>query len=307
MHAVLGVGVQFAGLMSAPFLDRLAPAVFVLIWSTGWIVARAAAPFADPLTFLSWRFFLTAAVLFVFAQLAGARWPRNMIEGYHALIAGILLHAVYLGGVWWAIRRGLPASLSALIAALQPILTVALAPKILGERLAPRQFLGVGLGFLGLAVVLGPNLANLGGAPTLTLVGPIAVNGLGMLGLTFGSFYQKRFVRSGDLRCIGTLQYAGALAVTLPLAWASERMVIAWNPAVIAAMAWSVLALSIGAIFLLLRLIRNGAVSRAAQLIYLVPPTTALQAHLLFGESLSGLQIGGMALTVLGVALANRA
>jgi drug/metabolite transporter (DMT)-like permease len=290
--------------MSNRFLDRLAPVIFVLIWSTGWIVARAAAPFADPLTFLVWRFLIAAALLALFAGLARARWPQSLAETTHALIAGILLHAVYLGGVWWAIRHGLPASLSALIAALQPILTVALAPSLLGERLAARQKFGVGLGFIGLLAVLWPNLSGLEGQ---TAALPIAINGFGMLGLTLGSFYQKRFVHSGDLRAISALQYAGAAAVMLPLALASEAMTIDWTPAVVAAMAWSVLALSIGAIFLLLQLIRRGTVSRAAQLIYLVPPATALQAHLLFGENLRWPQIGGMALTVLGVALANRA
>jgi drug/metabolite transporter (DMT)-like permease len=289
--------------MSNRFLERLAPIIFVLIWSTGWIVARAAAPFADPLTFLAWRFLFAAVLLAAFAWLAGARWPRSLAETTHAVIAGVLLHAVYLGGVWWAIRHGLAASLSALIAALQPILTAALAPSLLGERLATHQKLGVGLGFVGLLCVLWPKLSGLDGQ---TAAVPIAINGLGMLGLTLGSFYQKRFVHSGDLRAITALQYGGAFAFMLPVALMSEAMTINWTPAVIAAMAWSVLALSIGAIVLLLQLIRRGSVSRAAQLIYLVPPATALQAHLLFGESLSFPQIGGMALTVLGVALANR-
>jgi drug/metabolite transporter (DMT)-like permease len=290
--------------MSNLCLDRLAPLIFVLIWSTGWIVARAAAPFADPLTFLAWRFLIAGTLLGLFAWLGRARWPQSLAEMTHALVAGILLHAVYLGGVWWAIRHGLPASLSALIAALQPILTVALAPGLLGERLRARQSLGVVLGFVGLLGVLAPQLAGLEG---LAAAWPIAINGLGMLGLTLGSFYQKRFVHSGDLRCITALQYAGALGFIVPIAWASESMAIDWTFAVVAAMTWSVLALSIGAIFLLLRLIRRGTVSRAAQWIYLVPPATALQAHVLFGETLTWPQIGGMALTVLGVALANRA
>ncbi len=208
-----------------------------MLWSTGWIVARAAAPYADPLTFLAWRFLIAGALLGLFAWLAKASWPRSLAEMAHALFAGILLHAVYLGGVWWAIRDGLPASLSALIAALQPILTIALAPGLLGERLRPRQSLGVVLGFVGLIGVLAPQLSGLDGRPAAW---PIAVNGLAMLGLTLGSFYQKRFVFSGDLRCIVALQYAGALGFILPIAWASELMAIDWTLAVVAGMAWSV-------------------------------------------------------------------
>jgi drug/metabolite transporter (DMT)-like permease len=235
---------------------------------------------------------------------SGAPFPKTRQQWLDALISGVFLHAIYLGGVWWAIRAGLPASLSALIAAGQPIVTALLAPALLGERSSLGRSLGVGLGLIGLVLVLWPKLgAAQIGAGSLTLIG---VNVLATLSATFGFFYQKRRLPTGDLRAIVSLQYAGALLVTLPAAFLLEPMQITWNATMIAVLAWSVLALSIGAIGLLLLLIRHGEVSRASQLIYLVPPTAAAQAYLLFGESLGAVQIVGMAVTAAGVAIAGR-
>ena len=287
-------------------LNRAIPAVFVLLWSTGWVVARYSADYADPLTFLLVRYLLAGVVLIAFATLARAAWPQRGADWGHALVSGVLLHALYLGGVWWAIRHGVPASISALLAALQPILTPLLAPAILGERIRLARWLGVLLGLAGLVLVLSPKLIGVSHEALVASAGPIAVNCAAMLSVTLGTFYQKRFIHSGDLRSVTVLQYAAALAVTLPVAYLLEPMRIDWNPLMIGVMAWSVLALSIGAIALLLLLIRRGEVSRSAQLIYLVPPAASLQAWLLFGESLSPIQIAGMAVTVLGVALASR-
>ncbi len=284
----------------------LIPILFVLIWSTGWIVARYAADYADPLTFLCARYAIAMALLAIFAVLAKAVWPKRLADWGHGLVSGVLLHAIYLGGVWWAIRQGLPASISALLAAVQPILTALLAPALVKERIGPLQWLGVLLGLCGLLVVLSPRLAGLNPDQLSHAALPILVNVLAMVSVTFGSFYQKRFIRTGDLRVVTILQYMGALAVTLPVAWLIEPMRIVWNTTMVATMAWSVLALSIGAISLLLILIRRGEVSKSAQLIYLIPPTAAVEAFILFGEALSLPQIAGMALTVLGVALASR-
>ena len=286
--------------------ERAIPLVFVLLWSTGWVVARYAADYADALTFLSARFALAGLVLLVFALLARARWPANRAEWGHALFSGVLIHAIYLGSVWWAIRHGLPASLSALIAALQPILTTLLAPALLGERIKTLRRLGVAIGFAGILVVLSPKLFGVS-PQALAAVWPLlAINAAGMVSVTLGTFYQKRYITSGDLRTVTLLQYAGALAVVLPFAYLLEPMRIQWNQTMVLTMAWSVLALSIGAIALLLLLIRRGEVSRSAQLIYLIPPSASLEAYVLFGEQLSALQIGGMVLTALGVALASR-
>lgn len=291
---------------NAPLLLRVAPPLFVLIWSTGWIVAGFAAEFADPLTFLSARYLLAGACLVVFAAIAGASWPKRRADWVHAMASGVLLHAIYLGGVWWAIRHGLPASISGLLAAIQPILTAVLSPIILREPISARQWAGVGLGLAGLVFVLWPKLAGVSGAALAQALVPLTVNAIAMVSVTFGSFYQKKFVASGDLRTVTVLQYFGALLVTLPVAWLLEDMRIDWSLKAALTMAWSVLALSIGAISLLLMLIRRGAVARAAVLIYLVPPAVAIQAWAFFGESLLPIQVLGMVLAATGVALATR-
>lgn len=290
----------------AALFNRALPFLFVFLWSSGWIVAKYAAEYADPLTFLSARYLFAGCLLAAFAALARAAWPQRAADWGHALFSGVLIHALYLGTVWWAIRHGVPSGISGVIAALQPILTTVLAPALAQERIARLRWLGVALGFAGLLLVLSPKLAGLSGDALQAVAFPLAVNALGMVSVTLGTFYQKRFIQSGDLRSITVLQYTGALAVTLPVAFLIEPMRIEWNPLIFGVMAWSVLALSIGAISLLLILIRRGEVARSAQLIYLVPPTAAIQAWLLFNETLSLLQIGGMAVTVLGVALASR-
>jgi drug/metabolite transporter (DMT)-like permease len=292
--------------MSSPLLLRLAPVVFVLIWSTGWVVAGLAAPYADPLTFLAVRYACAALAMAGIAVAMRATWPARPADYGHAMISGVLLHAIYLGGVWWAIRHGLPAGISGLIAALQPILTAMLAPALLGERISGRQWAGVGLGFLGIGLVLQPKLAALDPGMVGVALVPMLVNVAAMLSVTFATFHQKRFIPSGDLRTVTTLQYVGALLATLPAAWLLEPMVIQWNGTMVFVLAWSVLALSLGAVGLLLMLIRKGEVSRAAALIYLIPPAVAIEAFLLFGERLSLPQLLGMAVTVTGVALATR-
>lgn len=284
---------------------KIAPGLFVLIWSTGWISARYAAPYADPLTFLSLRYACAGAILTLLAFTAGAVWPRGKAAG-HAAISGVLLHAIYLGGVWWAISRGLPAGISGLIAAVQPILTALLAPKLVGEKITRRHWAGIVLGFAGIVLVLWPKLASLSGEALVLALERLLINVIAMISVTFGTFYQKKFVQTGDLRTVTTLQYLGALVVTLPLAILTEPMRIEWNTVMVLNLGWAVLALSIGAIGLLLALIRQGAVSRAATLIYLVPPAVALEAFLLFGETMSPLQVAGMVVTAIGVALAVR-
>jgi len=288
-------------------LIRLAPFLFPLIWSTGWIVARYTVDFADPLAFLCVRYICAGVALGAFASFAGARWPRSMLETTHAVISGVLLHAVYLGGVWWAIEHGVPASISALLAALQPIMTAFLAPALVGERIGLARWSGVAIGFAGICLVLAPKLVGLDTAQFRAALTPIGVNFVAMAGVTAGTFYQKRFIHTGDLRTVATLQYVGALAAGVPMVWLGGEFRIDWTPTAFAVLAWSVLALSIGAIALLLLLIRRGEVSRSAQLIFLVPPLSALQAHFLFGENLTLVQIAGMALTAGGVAIAARA
>lgn len=284
----------------------LVPAVFVFLWSTGWVAARYVVPYADPLTFLSVRFGSALVCIWLFMLATRTRWPHQPGLVRHGLVAGVLLHGIYLGCVWWAVARGVPAGLSALIAALQPLMTAVLAPRLLGERLDGWRWTGIVLGFVGLVLALWPKLSSIGVEGFAAVAVPIAVNVVAMVSVTAGTFYQKRNLQGGDLRAITVLHYAGAVAVTLPAAVALEPMRLDWTPELVFALLWSVLVLSIGAIGLLLFLIRRGEVSRAATLIYLIPPTTALQAWAVLGETLVPIQIAGMAVTVVGVALASR-
>ena len=284
----------------------LAPPLFVLIWSTGWIVAKFAAFDAGPLTFLTVRFAAALVLLMPIAAVVGGPWPRGRRAIGHALASGVLLHGLYLGGVWWAIAEGVPAGLSAVIAALQPLMTAALAPLLSHERIGGRRLAGFAVGFAGIVVVVWPKLAAVGGGSVTATLVPLAVNVAAMAAVTVGTFWQKRFVAEGGLMPVAVLQYVGALAVVLPLAVFGEGFRIHWTGSAVLTLAWSVIGLSIGAIALLLHLIRCGEVSRAAALIYLVPPAAALEAWFFFGETLGLLQIGGMIVTALGVMLANR-
>ncbi|KAB0265224.1 DMT family transporter [Microvirga brassicacearum] len=286
--------------MTSNLLARVAPPLFVLIWATGFIVARIVAPHAEPLTFLLVRYVLAIAVLVVIVMLARVRWPRDARTWRNSLIAGILLHGFYLGGVFWAVKHGLPAGITALVAGLQPLVTGLLAMPLLGERVSPRRWFGIGLGFLGAVLVILPKLGV--GAPPVAL--GVAV--LAMLSITLGTIWQKRTAGALDMRVNAVIQYLGAAAVTAPVVLLTEsgHMDLSW--ALLGGLAWAVFGLSIGAIGLLLYLIRHGAVTGVATLLYLVPPVAAVMAYLLFGETLSWVQIVGMACAALGVAIASR-
>lgn len=284
----------------------LAPLLFVLIWSTGWIAGKFGALESGPLTFLAVRFAAAAVLLVPVALVTGGAWPRGRTAIGHAVVSGMLLHGVYLGGVWWAIAHGVPAGLSAVIAALQPLMTAALAPLLSHERIGWRRMVGFVVGFLGIVVVVAPKLMGLSGGALTEVVVPLAVNVAAMLAVTLATFYQKRFVPSGGLMPIAVWQYVGAVAVVLPAAVLTEDLHFGITTTSMLTLAWSVVGLSIGAIALLLNLIRCGEVSRAASLIYLVPPAAVLEAWFFFGETLGILQIFGMVVTAVGVALANR-
>ena len=286
-------------------LDRLAPAIFVFLWSTGWIMARYVAPHADPLTFLSVRFSLAAVALLVICLVLRTNWPSSRIQWGHAIFSGVLLHGIYLGGVWWAIDAGVPTAVSGLIAALQPLLTALAAPLVVGERLTRLQWAGIIFGLAGLLIAIVPRLAGLHASEIGAASLPLIVNVVAMAGVTAGTLYQKRFLQAEGLRSTAMLQYIGAVAFVLPLALLTEDLHIDWNIHILVALVWSVLALSIGSILLLLYLIRRGQVSRAASLIYLVPPAVAIEALLLFGERLTPAMILGTLIVVVGVYLTN--
>jgi drug/metabolite transporter (DMT)-like permease len=287
--------------MISALLPRLAPPLFVLIWATGFVMARLVAPHADPLTFLICRYALAALVLGAVALAAGAPWPRDAAGWRDALVAGVLLHGGYLGGVFWAVKHGLPAGVAALVVGLQPLATACLVGPLLGERVGLRRWAGILVGFLGAALVLLPRLGAAGYA------GPALAAAFGaMLSITLGTIWQKRVAAGFDMRAGTTIQYLGAAAVTVPVALATERGFIDPAPAFWLGLAWAVLGLSIGAILLLLLLIRRGAVAGVAALFYLTPGVAALLAFALFDERLAPVQILGMAVTMVGVALAGR-
>jgi drug/metabolite transporter (DMT)-like permease len=283
-------------------LVRFAPPLFVLIWATGFIVARLVAPHAEPLSFLTVRYLAAILVLAAAAAVVSAPWPRTWTGWRDGLVAGVLLHGLYLGGVFWSVRHGLPAGVAALIAGLQPLATGLLVGPLLGERVSRLRWTGIGIGFLGAALVIAPKLAGSGGVPPVAVLVCLA----GMVSITLGTVWQKRVGGGTDLRTNTAVQYVGAALVTLPMALATESFRFDGSPAFWIGLAWAVFGLSIGAIFLLMGLIRRGAVAGVAALLYLVPPVAALMAYGLFGETLLPVQILGMAVAALGVAVASR-
>ena len=274
------------------------PVVFVLIWSTGFVVARYGMPHAPPFSFLALRFALSLLVFALWIGLTRPAWPRSTRQWLHLAVVGCLMQAAYLGGVWAAVKAGLSAGTAALLVGLQPVLTAVWVSATGSEhRVGARQWLGLGLGFAGLLLVVGRKL-QLGEVNALNL--SLAIGAL--LGITLGSLYQKRHVEPTDVRSASFIQLAAALVVTAPLAWLeSESM--RWHPQLIGAMAWSVLALTLGGSSLLYLLLQRGEATRVSSLMYLVPPCTAVLAWLLFDEYLGPLVLLGMALTALGVAL----
>jgi drug/metabolite transporter (DMT)-like permease len=288
------------------FFIRAAPLTFALFWSSGFMVAKYAAPDADPFTFLVVRFVATIVILASIAVASRASWPASPSAAGHSMMVGVFLHGGYLGGVWWAVAQGLPAGISGLITAAQPLLTALLAAPLLGERVTRRQWCGIVGGFVGIVLVLAPRLSAVDTATLGIVVLPMIVNFGATVSVTLGTFYQKHFAAGADLRTGTCLQSIGALAVMAPLALATETLRFDVNATTLAALAWSVLVTSLAAIALLLMMIRHGELSRVAALLYLVPPLAVLQAFILFDETLSVVQVVGMAVTAAGVWLATR-
>ena len=276
------------------------PAAFVLLWSTGFIGARLGLPYAEPLTFLSLRFALAVALLSLVCLVARAPWPRTPRAALHIAVAGLLVQAGYLGGVFSAIHFGLSAGAAALIVGLQPLVTAGLAGPVLGERISRLQWLGFALGLAGAMLVLGPN-ATAAGASAAS-VGFALV---GLASITAGTLYQKRFASDMDLRSGSLIQFAAAGLLIAPLAWATETMQVTWSGEFVFALFWLAIVLSIGAITLLNLLIRRGAAARLASLFYLTPGVTAVIAWAMFDERLALSGIAGLALAAVGVALVN--
>lgn len=282
-------------------LATIAPFLFVLLWSTGFIGARFGLPYIEPFTFLSIRFVLVLLILGGLTVMFQQPWLSQPIAYGHSAIVGILLHSGYLGGVFFAIDGGMPAGLTALIVSLQPILTALISQWALGEQITWRQWFGLALGLIGVAAVVSDKLM-VAGPPLVTPVTLTAAI-IALLATTAGTLYQKRFGAGLPLLSGTWAQYLGALLVTAPLALLFEKQVIDWQPALIGALLWLTLVLSIGAILLLMVLIRARTAARVSSLFYLVPPATAVEAWFLFGERLGWLAIGGLVIASVGVAL----
>lgn len=279
------------------------PFLFVLIWSTGFIVAKFGLPYAEPLTFLLLRFVGVLIVLLPIVLVMKAPWPLGRMR--HIAVAGVLVQAGYLGGVWCAIKLGMPAGLSALIVGMQPVLTAFAAPW-LGESVRGRQWIGLIFGLCGVGLVV---------ANKISLVGlswqSLALCVFALMSITIGTLYQKRYCASFDLRTGTIIQFAASILVVLPFAILFENLTpaleaVQWTPRFIGSLLWAIFALSIGAIFLLFALIRKSAATQVTSLLYLTPPTTAVMAWVMFGEAFSIAGMIGMLLAVIGVALVVR-
>jgi drug/metabolite transporter (DMT)-like permease len=286
-------------------LLRSMPLVFVLIWSTGFIVARYGMPSSPPMKFLAVRYALSIVCFVVWALSAHVSWPTTTRQWIHLAVTGVLMHGVYLGGVWTAVKLGMGAGLTSLLVALQPVLTAIWLSRR-GDRVTAQQWGGLSLGLLGLIMVVGAKLGH-----GEVNAGNLACAGGALLAITVGTLYQKRYVAPCDVRSANLIQLAAAFAMTLPLAmFETEPMrwieSDGWNYELIFAMGWSVLGMTLGGSSLLYMLIQRGAATSVASLFYLVPPTTAAMAAVLFGEPISAMTVLGTALTAAGVAIVVR-
>ena len=290
------------GSAASPWV-RSMPIVFVLIWSTGFIVARYGMPHSPPFKFLALRYALSILCFLPWIWLSGVRWPAGGRQWLHLAVTGILMHAFYLGGVWAAVKAGMGSGVSALIVGLQPVLTAVWLSST-GGQVSRRQWLGLVLGFAGLMMVVSRKLGA--GSPTdhVDVLNLSLIVGA-LMSITIGTLYQKRHVAACDVRSANVVQLGAALAITLPMALL-ERESMAWGGELFGAMAWSVLALTLGGSSLLYLLIQRGAATAVTSLLYMVPPCTAIMAWVLFDEPITALTVLGTALTAFGVSLVVR-
>ncbi|WP_374408229.1 DMT family transporter [Hydrogenophaga sp.] len=283
---------------------RAMPWVFVLIWSTGFIVARYGMPYAPPMSFLAVRYSLSILCFLPWIVLAGVKWPADRRQALHLSVTGVLMHAGYLGGVWAAVKAGMGSGLSSLIVGIQPVLTAIWLTSVGGHHVSRRQWVGLLLGFAGLVLVVSRKFGA-GGPGDSANWHNLSFAVMALIAITAGTLYQKRFVKPCDVRTANTVQLAAALVVTLPLALL-EAEPMQWNLSLAGAMAWSVLGLTLGGSSLLYMLIQRGAAASVTSLMYLVPPCTAMIAWLLFAEPITAVTLAGTALTAFGVSLVVR-
>jgi len=277
---------------------RFAPALFVLLWSSGFIAAKAGLADAEPLTYLSLRYWIVAVLMAGLALAMRAPWPGSRRELGHIMIAGVMLQAIYFGGSWLALGRGVGAGTAALIVCLQPVITAVLAGPLLGERVSPRQWLGLALGLTGVGLVVSHKLAaGLGSAEG------VAWAFMGLLGITFGTLYQKKFCPTMDPRSGTAIQFLVAAVLLTPVGWLFEDGTINWTPAFIASLAYIVFVMSLFTMILLTMMIQRGEASRVTGWFFLVPPSAALLAWIILDEPFGPVALAGMAVAAIGVAL----
>ena len=279
-------------------MKRIYPLLFVFLWSTGFIGARLGLPYSEPLSFLLVRYLCVIVLMAAISFLSGAPWPKDLRQWLHIGVSGVLIHAVYLGGVFISIKHGLPAGIAALVVGMQPLLTALGAGWLLSERVSARQWLGLALGFLGVALVVSGKFG------ITAELGPMLVPALAaLLGITVGTLYQKRFCAGFELRTGSVIQFIPSAVVTaIAIALFTEFRIV-WTGQFVFALGWLVLVLSIGAISLLNLLIHSGSAVNVASLFYLVPLSTALIAWVVFGETFPLISLAGMVLAVGGVYL----
>jgi drug/metabolite transporter (DMT)-like permease len=281
-------------------LQRFAPALFVLLWSTGFVGAKYGLPYADPFIFLSIRILIAAALLFLLARLLKMPSRIGTSAVLRSSLIGFFLHACYLGGVFYSISRGLPAGVAAVVTSLQPVFVSLIAVKVLGERLKAIQLLGLALGLAGVFLVLGPSFET-----NTSIVAVIAII-VALIGSTTATVLQKKIGADIPLVAGTAYQYLFSGVVLGAIAVATNQTNITWNLRFTAAFVWLVLVLSVGAILLLLWLLNTGSAASVSSLFYLVPPATALEAYLLFGEKVNTQGFLGIGVTALGVWLVIR-
>ena len=279
---------------------RAMPVVFVLIWSTGFIVARYAMPYSPPMTFLWVRYLLSILAFWLWIRWAKVAWPQSRAQWWHLGVTGVFMHAGYLSGVWIAVKAGMGSGLSALIVGLQPVLT-AIWLSSQGGQVSRRQWGGLLLGFVGLVLVVSRKLQDTLEVTPWTF--SLAV--LALFSITIGTLYQKRHVQPCDVRTANTVQLLAAALVTLPLV-VLESEAVQWHPSLLGAMAWSVLGMTLGGSSLFYMLIQRGAAASVSSLMYLVPPCTAMLAWFLFDEPVTVTTLLGIVLTAVGVSLVVR-
>ncbi len=283
-----------------PPILKVAPLLFVVMWSTGFIAAKYGAPVGGPFSLLFLRFAFVLPILGLAAVLLSRPWP-GLRPAIDTMVAGALIHGAYLGGMFYAIQHGLPAGVSGMMVGLQPILTALFARVILGERIGPAHLAGLVLGVGGVAAILWPKLGAVDGFSA-----PVAAIALAAVAsIALGTVWSKRTGGGTDLVTATALQFVGAALVLAPAA-AAEGFSYVPSLQLALVLAWLVLVLSIGAVMLLLLMVRHGAVSRVATLFYLVPPMTAAFAWLLFGETLTVVQLLGTAAVVAAVLVAQK-